>query len=384
MTGCKIPGYSPPQPPPPPPDPNLSPGITSAPVTQANFNEVYQYQAGAEDPDGDTLHWSLTAGPAGLQIDPGTGLLAGQGMAAGQHAVSMRVEDGQGGADTQSFTLSIYAGPLILSSPVRYTYAGTAYRYQVEAVDTHDLDLYYTLTQGPAGMSITATGMLEWMAETAGTFTIEITVANSQGSSTIQDYSLTILNPDSIVLVSEPVSEGYVSLPYRYRLSAIDADGSGIVYFLNHAPPGMNINAGSGLIEWLPATAGTYSVEAAVVNAAGYTDTQSFSVTVYTLEQMDSMFNAKLDGLFQNLIDDNMPAAMQYLTRDAQQRLRPLFDDLLPYMEEVSSNYTDAVRISLNPHMAEYMIRRTGGAGNRVFMVTYLRDFDGVWKINDL
>ncbi|HCL90511.1 MAG TPA: hypothetical protein DHW70_04240 [Candidatus Atribacteria bacterium] len=55
------------------PPTNLSPTITSTPITLATVDVLYTYDVNATDPEGDTLTYSLIAPPEGMTIDPDTG-----------------------------------------------------------------------------------------------------------------------------------------------------------------------------------------------------------------------------------------------------------------------------------------------------------------------
>ncbi len=62
-------------------------------------NRQYRYPVRAVDADGDTLAYTKLAGPDGLAVDPGTGLVTwtpGSDQ-AGDHTVRVRVSDGRGG-----------------------------------------------------------------------------------------------------------------------------------------------------------------------------------------------------------------------------------------------------------------------------------------------
>src|SRR3546814_4033808 len=63
----------------------------------------------ATDPDGDDLTWVLQAGPDGADIDSDTGELdwTTDDGDAGPHDLVIRVEDGHGGIDTQSWTVIV-------------------------------------------------------------------------------------------------------------------------------------------------------------------------------------------------------------------------------------------------------------------------------------
>ena len=82
------------------------PRITSFPVAHAIYGEPYTYPVEAEDPDADTLTYTLVEGPDGMVIDPFSGLIqwtpvAGQGS---WFDAEVRVSDGRCGSDTQKYT----------------------------------------------------------------------------------------------------------------------------------------------------------------------------------------------------------------------------------------------------------------------------------------
>jgi len=70
---------------------------------------VYSYDVEATDPDGDALTYSLDAAPAGMSIDPATGLITWPVTPneAGRHAVTVRARDPGGASDTQSYVLTV-------------------------------------------------------------------------------------------------------------------------------------------------------------------------------------------------------------------------------------------------------------------------------------
>ncbi len=100
----------------------------------------YSYPVVAQDPDGDSLTYSLTQAPAGMTIDPISGEITwnpGPDQ-VGDHPVTVSASDGRGGVDTQSFTLAVYlpsnnqppvvdAGPdQAIHLPASATLSGTA------------------------------------------------------------------------------------------------------------------------------------------------------------------------------------------------------------------------------------------------------------------
>ncbi|MBI3245681.1 MAG: VCBS repeat-containing protein [Deltaproteobacteria bacterium] len=92
--------------------PNAPPKIISTPLAAATVGLPYLHVVRAIDPDvGDELTFALIAAPAGMTIDPATGLLrwtptSGQ---LGGNNVTVRVEDRGGLTDFQIFTVQVSA-----------------------------------------------------------------------------------------------------------------------------------------------------------------------------------------------------------------------------------------------------------------------------------
>ncbi|MCQ8119474.1 NHL domain-containing protein [Methylomonas rosea] len=85
--------------------------ITSMPVTTATIGKPYVYDVDATDSDNDALSYSLSAYPTGMSINSQTGII-GWTPAAGQtgtQAVTVKVTDGKGGSDSQSYSITVVA-----------------------------------------------------------------------------------------------------------------------------------------------------------------------------------------------------------------------------------------------------------------------------------
>jgi len=85
---------------------NHPPVITSTAVTSAIVGGTYTYAVEATDPDGDTLTYSLTACPAGMNIDENSGIISWTPTTVGNFGVTVKVSGGEL-TDTQSFTVTV-------------------------------------------------------------------------------------------------------------------------------------------------------------------------------------------------------------------------------------------------------------------------------------
>jgi hypothetical protein len=79
------------------------------------------------------------------------------------------------------------------------------------------------------------------------------------------------------VIISNPETEAMQGEIYHYQ---VQASGEPAPFFsLLESPPGLAINSGSGLIEWLPSNSGKFQVEVKAENVAG-NDTQMYTIDV--------------------------------------------------------------------------------------------------------
>lgn len=88
---------------------NHSPRITSTPPTEVRASDELLYNLTAGDEDGDIMVFSLVTGPSNMSLDMGTGKLRWIPGTAdiGNHTITVRVVDGRGGVDEQTFTVKV-------------------------------------------------------------------------------------------------------------------------------------------------------------------------------------------------------------------------------------------------------------------------------------
>jgi hypothetical protein len=91
---------------------NDAPEITSTPVDNARFGQLYKYPLTAEDPDlpyGDVLKYTLLFAPGFLSIDSLSGLVSGTPSEnfIGQDSVGVKVTDSEGASDVQRYILIV-------------------------------------------------------------------------------------------------------------------------------------------------------------------------------------------------------------------------------------------------------------------------------------
>uniref|UniRef100_UPI0030D90977 putative Ig domain-containing protein n=1 Tax=Tychonema sp. LEGE 07196 TaxID=1828665 RepID=UPI0030D90977 len=274
--------------------PNRPPDITSDPRTSARTGSGYFYKLAVTDPDGNPISFTLVSKPAGMTVDS-EGLVSWIPTAAqtGPIAVSVSASDGQGGTDTQSWTVNVSNStanrlPSITSVPDTVTNLEKVYRYQLTGTDPDGDYLLWSLDSAPKGMVIdTKTGGLSWQptSEQIGEHTVAVRVTDSLGSYTGQEFSLKVTGINTPpAIVSIPVTIAGVNGTYKYQVFGTDPENDTLRYSLGTKPEGMKIDARTGLIEWTPGAnfVGSHTVEVLATDTQGGVGNQKFAVSVGT------------------------------------------------------------------------------------------------------
>ena len=240
--------------------PNQAPQITSAPITTATVGEVYSYPVTATDPDGDPLVYSLTVAPAGMDVDP-AGEITWTPDTAGDANVTVRVEDGRGGRDSQSYVITVVEPvlpPVITSTPNTTATVDGLYQYPVSVDNPQGGALAFALTTAPVGLRLDPTGgQITWTPVVAGAFPVAFTVTNAAGLSDTQAYTLTVDHdpgdlPPGLGSIGDLIAP--LGSTLRVQLTANDPEGATITYMATPLPlpQGMELNIVTGEFEYTP------------------------------------------------------------------------------------------------------------------------------------
>lgn len=181
-------------------NPNRQPTITSTPPTSVIVNNTLSYVATATDPDsGETLTWSIVTAPAGATINASSGQLLFTPTATGPINFNIRVTDLIGASSTQAFTVQVNAvanaNPVFTSVAPTVADVNGLYAYQATATDPDNNPLFFSLVSGPSGMTVSATGLVQFTPTATGSAPVTLRVQDGLGGSATQSFVITI-NPE--------------------------------------------------------------------------------------------------------------------------------------------------------------------------------------------
>lgn len=230
--------------------------------------------------------WSATGLPSGLTMNMTTGVLSGTPTANGTFAVVVRVDDNAGTVATRTYALVIDAViPLVITTPAAIPNGQVTVVYPTQTfIATGGIGAHtWSATGLPPGLTInTTTGALSGTPSSAGSYTIVVRATDASAAFVTRSYPTTIAaSPVALHLVGPgALPAGIVGRTITVT-TATAAGGTGPYrWAMGGGPPGVTINATTGVITGTPTAAGTYAVTVAVIDALNMIASRAYTMAV--------------------------------------------------------------------------------------------------------
>lgn len=256
--------------------PSLPPVTAGVPYTQALA------ASGGQPP----YVWSLSGGlPAGLTFQS-DGRLSGTTTQTGTFAITVQVRDSSNATASKQFSLTVGSGGSLSIQPATLPNGmlGVAYNQTLTAAGGSP-PYQWGVASGipPQGLTLgPANGVLSGVPTVAGTYSFTVRVTDAAGATQTRDYLL-VISGTALSITSASLPTAFVSVPYNTALTASGGIGSLIWSIASgQLPPGLTLNAATGVLSGIPAAAGSYSFTVQVVDSQGAAATRPFVLTVST------------------------------------------------------------------------------------------------------
>jgi FtsP/CotA-like multicopper oxidase with cupredoxin domain len=231
------------------------------------------------------LSWALSAGalPAGLTLNPATGVIAGTPTAAGSFSFTVQLSDAAGRSATQPLGIVVTTPVAVSTASLPGALVGIAYS-QTLAATGGTQPYVWSLSAGALPTSLTldpASGLISGTPSAAGTFNFTVSVSAANGTSATRALSIVVTTP-FVITTTSPLPGAVIGLAYSQTLAATGAP-TPFTWSIStpSLPTGLTLSA-AGVISGTPSVSGTSNFAVRVRSSNGSSITKNFSITVTT------------------------------------------------------------------------------------------------------
>ena len=229
--------------------------------------------------------YTLSGAPAGMSISS-SGVVTWATPLAGAYAVTAIAKDSKTGLSGQGLYSVSIAAPVVVAptAPVVASASvsgkpGMALSFTVSVTAPNAVS--YTLAGAPAGMSISAAGVVSWAAPVLGSYAVTVTAKDSKtGLSGQGVYSVKIAAAGPVITAA--AMSGVVGKAMSGSISISDPGATSVSVSISGVPLGMAFSV-SGLnisANWASPVLGSYSLKVSVLDSAGLSATLTVPITI--------------------------------------------------------------------------------------------------------
>ena len=221
--------------------------------------------------------------PAGLAVNPATGVITGKPTAVGTSVATLVATNAAGTGPTRDLTVFVLPAlnaPVVGGAAVAVGQVSQPFTYQIVASNS---PTSYEVLNSPVWITLNpVTGAVTGVPTTPGTFTVQLTASNASGTSNPALLGLFISPaPNTPVITSTRTASGTVGALFSYTPVAAPAATG---YVASGLPGGLGVNAGTGVISGRPTASGTFNVILTPSNANGIGAPVTLFVTILPSE----------------------------------------------------------------------------------------------------
>ncbi len=263
----------------------VNPQINFAATTLANatIGTAYSKQLNAATGGTAGYTYALAVGstlPPGFALSS-SGLLGGSPTQSGTYPFSVTVTDARGCTTTTAHTITVTNTLTLGNLTLPDGTVGISYPAQTVPAATGGTTPYtYTAINLPPGLNFNATTReITGNPITAGSYVITVNVSDQDGNTASINYPIVIKN--ALALPNASLANGTVGTAYPTQTIPAATGGTpGYTYIATNLPPGLNFNATTREITGNPITAGNYTINVQVTDAALTSVSNSYTIRV--------------------------------------------------------------------------------------------------------
>lgn len=138
------------------------------------------------------------------------------------------------------------------------------------------------------------------------------------------------------------------------------------------------------VFEYTYTNPGSYQVNIVGLDNLGNLHNQNLSIIVHNGAAIDAVIQAGWQNITVGLSTNDIAQALNELTPNAQEKYAPVFDSLQGNLPAILSTFSDLQPVDINISYAEYAINRTIDGVDRVFLIYFVKNGNGEWKLESM
>jgi hypothetical protein len=250
--------------------------------------------------------------------------------------------------------------------------------------------------QGPANTGISVNGTVALVTGTRfllnldlepGPNTLTATATTLDGATVTDTLNVSVnqTEPDLFEIIIAPAM-GTAPLPVRFSVGnfsgqaitrvELDIDGNGSTDSI--------VTDLSDPIDVTYANPGIYPARVKIIYGQNQIYEQTLAIVVQDAVQMDALFTNLWNGMNEALVRGDTNAALTYLNEGAKRKYLAVFEALKPQFPQIVASYSPLRRLSVLENIGEYAIVREHNGQSRAYLIYFLRDTDGVWRVDGM
>jgi len=137
--------------------------------------------------------------------------------------------------------------------------------------------------------------------------------------------------------------------------------------------------------DWQPTRdPGIWPMRFLATDVNGLQTEQSFTVVVHERYAMDQAIKLLWSGFTAALTTGERERAMAFLTAGAQAKYGPVFVALTNELPQIFGSFSSLQLSEISPEMSEYAVARDKNGVAYLYLVYFLRDNRGIWRLDSM
>lgn len=263
--------------------------ITTLTLKNGDSGQSYSDTMSAIGGEGSYV-WSdtgLNAAGLNLAINASTGTITGTPTASGVYPVTINIHDGAtpNNTSSKSFSITISSAMTITTTPDIST-TTPAYRLPMTVGAAASLSFSvtggsgtYTWTSStlPAGLTLSASGVISGVPTTPGNTTVIVTVTDNTGRTQSRTVTCSVAAP---IVISNTALKSWTAGQAGYSETLVAAGGTGTIAWNVTGSFPAGVTQTGATISGTPANAGNYTLNVTATDVDGRTTTKQFTVVI--------------------------------------------------------------------------------------------------------